>query len=118
MTKVRYLNQDPNISTGKGAEREARDDQNRGRRAAAPWQIPWKGWKDILIRTYEQVNKDRVLAVVAGGGFFWFLGVFPAVTGNPAALPLFFAPPPPKNYFSNIVRLFSGGGFFFFQDQA
>jgi membrane protein len=24
--------------------------------------MPWKGWKDILWRTYQQLNEDRLLA--------------------------------------------------------
>ena len=38
----------------------------RGRTATAPWHIPWLGWKDILWRTYQQIDEDRVLAVAAG----------------------------------------------------
>src|ERR1700731_44290 len=49
----------------------------RGRHATAPWQIPWAGWKDILWRTYQQINEDRVLAVAAGVVFYGLLGGFP-----------------------------------------
>src|SRR5262245_54233260 len=42
----------------------------RGRNAEAPWQIPWLGWKDIFWRLYQQLNKDRILAVAAGVVFF------------------------------------------------
>ena len=52
----------------------------RGRHATAPWQIPWAGWKDILWRTYQQINEDRVLAVAAGVVFYGLLAVFPAIT--------------------------------------
>jgi membrane protein len=38
----------------------------RGRHADAPWQIPWRGWKDILWRTYQQIGEDRLFAVAAG----------------------------------------------------
>ena len=38
------------FTTGAGA------DAGRGRQAAAPWYIPWNGWKDIFLRTYQQVN--------------------------------------------------------------
>ena len=51
----------------------------RGRHAA-PWQIPWKGWKDIFRRTYQQIGEDRLLAVAAGVVFYGLLAVFPAVT--------------------------------------
>src|SRR5271154_3446590 len=39
----------------------------RGRRAASPMQIPWKGWKDIFWRTVNQASEDRLLAIAAGG---------------------------------------------------
>src|SRR5688572_17444536 len=38
----------------------------RGREADSPTEIPRKGWKDILWRTYEQISEDRLLAVAAG----------------------------------------------------
>jgi membrane protein len=53
---------------------------NRGRQAEAPWQIPWRGWKDILWRTYQQIGEDRLLAVAAGVVFYGLLALFPAVT--------------------------------------
>jgi membrane protein len=52
----------------------------RGRQATSPWQIPWSGWKDILWRTYGQINEDRVLAVAGGVVFFGLLALFPAIT--------------------------------------
>ena len=52
----------------------------RGRDAETPAQIPASGWKDILKRTYEQVGKDRLLAVAAGVVFYGLLAIFPAVT--------------------------------------
>jgi membrane protein len=52
----------------------------RGRRADAPWQIPWRGWKDILWRTYQQIGEDRLMAVAAGAVFYGLLALFPAIT--------------------------------------
>jgi membrane protein len=51
----------------------------RGRNVASPTDIPAKGWKDILWRTYEEVNNDRILAVAAGVTFYSLLALFPAV---------------------------------------
>ena len=51
----------------------------RGRRAAAPWQIPWAGWKDIFWRVYATTNDNRLLAVAAGVVFYSLLAIFPAV---------------------------------------
>ncbi len=52
----------------------------RGRRAASPRQIPWRGWKDVLWRTYEQIQQDRLLAISAGVVFYGLLALFPAIT--------------------------------------
>src|SRR5271156_5123214 len=51
----------------------------RGRRATAPWKIPWTGWKDIFWRIYASVNDNRLLAVAAGVAFYSLLAIFPAV---------------------------------------
>jgi membrane protein len=52
----------------------------RGREAMSPWQIPWRGWKDIALRVYEEIGKDRLTSVAAGVAFFALLAIFPAVT--------------------------------------
>ena len=52
----------------------------RGREAASPLQIPWKGWKDIGLRVYDEIGKDRLTSVAAGVAFFALLAIFPAVT--------------------------------------
>src|SRR5271166_4908914 len=64
----------------------------RGRHAKTPWQIPWKGWKDIFWRTYQQIGEDRLLAVAAGVVFYGLLAVFPAVTALVSLYGLFASP--------------------------
>jgi membrane protein len=61
-------------------QHERAHEPGRGRHAGSPWQIPWKGWKDIFWRTYKQISEDRLLAVAAGVVFYGLLAVFPAVT--------------------------------------
>jgi membrane protein len=56
------------------------EEPGRGRHAEAPWQIPLRGWKDILWRTYQQIGEDRLLAVAAGVVFYALLALFPAIT--------------------------------------
>ena len=74
------------------AQHERAQETGRGRHAQAPWQIPWRGWKDILWRTYEQVGEDRLLAVAAGVVFYGLLAVFPAVTALVSLYGLFASP--------------------------
>src|ERR1700729_3169749 len=61
----------------------------RGRHATSPWQIPFKGWADILWRTYERIGEDRLLAVAAGVVFYGLLALFPAITARVSLYGLF-----------------------------
>src|SRR5579859_7459606 len=52
----------------------------RGREATSPLRIPWRGWKDIFLRTAGQVSEHRLTAISAGVVFFGLLALFPAIT--------------------------------------
>jgi membrane protein len=53
--------------------------QDRGREAEAPWQIPARGWMDILCRAWMDTAK-RDLSLVAGGVTYYLLvALFPAL---------------------------------------
>lgn len=52
---------------------------DHGPYAYSPWEIPWKGWKTILLRVKDQIKKDYVSIVAAGVAFFMFLALFPAL---------------------------------------
>jgi membrane protein len=52
----------------------------RGRSAKTPTHIPWRGWKDILWRTYEDISSHRLLMIAAGVVFYAMLAVVPAIT--------------------------------------
>jgi membrane protein len=62
----------------------------RGRHAVHPLQIPWAGWKDILWRTYAEMQSDRLLSIAGGVAFFILLAIFPAITALVSAYGLFF----------------------------
>jgi membrane protein len=57
-------------------------ESGRGRRARAPTQIPWSGWKDILLRTYREIQDDRLLALAAGVVFYSLVALFPAIAAG------------------------------------
>ena len=65
-----------------------------GRFSGTPLQIPWRGWKDILWRTYVRSNEDRLLAIAAGVVFLGLLAVFPAITALVSCYGLFAIPRP------------------------
>ncbi|WP_293905970.1 YhjD/YihY/BrkB family envelope integrity protein [Phenylobacterium sp.] len=51
----------------------------RGRVAAWPGAIPWRGWRDIAWRTWQEVNQDRLTVVAGSVTYFTLLAVFPAL---------------------------------------
>lgn len=54
-------------------------DEGRGRSAEAPSEIPAPGWKDILWRTFKEVNADDIQSVARSIAFAGMLALFPAL---------------------------------------
>lgn len=88
-------------------ERRARE-AGRGRHATHPGEIPWKGWKDILWRTYTQTQEDRLLAISAGVVFFALLAVFPAITALVSLYGLFASPSTIHDHLSFLSSIMPG----------
>lgn len=59
--------------------RVRRDEPGRGRDARSPKDIPVRGWRDILWRTWQEFNKDRITTVAGGVTFFVLLAGFPGL---------------------------------------
>jgi membrane protein len=57
-------------------------ERGRGRKARAPLQIPWRGWMDIAVRTYQETREDRLLALAAGIVFYSLVALFPAIAAG------------------------------------
>ena len=51
----------------------------RGRLARAPWQIPWRGWKDVALRVKDEWGDDHVGMSAAAVAFYSFLALIPAL---------------------------------------
>src|ERR1700712_2128113 len=126
MSNVRYFDR-PDHKPADGSDRAASsghrsqassDDQARGRRAVAPWQIPLKGWKDILIRTYQQLSEDRLLAVAAGVVFYGLLALFPAITALVSSYALFAKPATINDHLSMLSGILPAGAFDIVKDQV
>jgi membrane protein len=69
-------------------DRRARE-AGRGRDAGAPVQIPWRGWKDILVRTSRESMNDRVFMLAAGVVFYAMVALFPAIAAAVSSYALF-----------------------------
>jgi YihY family inner membrane protein len=64
-------------------------ERGRGRRARKPLQLPWRGWKDVLVRTYREIQDDRLLALAAGVAFYSLVALFPAIAAGVSSYALF-----------------------------
>ncbi|MGM4890799.1 YihY/virulence factor BrkB family protein [Tardiphaga sp. 862_B3_N4_1] len=89
----------------------------RGRHSSSPLQIPWRGWKDVLWRTYEQINEDRLLAIAAGVVFFGLLAVFPAITALVSCYGLFADASTISDNLQTLALMLPDGSFQIVQDQ-
>jgi membrane protein len=99
-------------------QHERAHEPGRGRHAAAPWQIPWAGWKDILWRTYQQISEDRLLAVAAGVVFYGLLAMFPAITAAVSLYGLFAKASTINEHLSLIAGFVPGGAVDIIQEQV
>jgi membrane protein len=52
----------------------------RGEDASRPWDIPGRGWKDVLLRVKEEIDRDNLSIVAAGVAFYALFAVFPGIT--------------------------------------
>ena len=49
----------------------------RGQDAASPWQMPAKGWLDVLKRSWAEMGKDNLSLIASGVAFYAFLAIVP-----------------------------------------
>ena len=80
-------------------------ERGRGRQAIHPLQIPWRGWYDIVWRTYREMQSDRLLSISGGVSFFVLLAIFPAITALVSAYGLMFSPSTITNNLSILNEL-------------
>ncbi|WP_050405150.1 YihY/virulence factor BrkB family protein [Bradyrhizobium embrapense] len=102
---------------GIDAEPPLAEAQDRGRLADTPLQIPAAGWKDILLRTYQQIDEDRLLATAAGVVFYGLLAIFPAITALVSSYGLFADPSTISSNLQSLALMLPEGSFAVVQDQ-
>jgi membrane protein len=62
------------------AHAKAKHDAALGRHANRPSHIPWRGWRQVIRRTYREIISDRISLVAAGCAFYATLALFPAIS--------------------------------------
>jgi membrane protein len=65
---------------------------NRGRDAKAPWEIPLRGWRDVLLRVASELGRDRVAFLAAAIAFYAMLALFPTLIAIVSLYGLLFDP--------------------------
>ncbi len=88
-----------------------------GATAAKPTQIPASGWIGIAKRTYEEIGRDRVLAVAAGVTFYALLALFPAITALVSLYGLVADPATIIEHLAAVERFLPGGAADILRDQ-
>jgi membrane protein len=91
--------------------------RGRGRSATDPSQMPARGWKDILLRIWSNIGKDRVIVVAAGVTFYSILAVFPAIAALVALYGLFADPATITSHLESIAGMVPGGAIEVLRDQ-
>jgi membrane protein len=58
-------------------DKERAEERDRGRQASRPSEMPLRGWRDILIRVWNESGYDNIGLIAAGVAFYAFLALVP-----------------------------------------
>src|SRR5580700_10560229 len=89
----------------------------RGRSAETPSQIPARGWKDILLRVYHGISKNRILLVAAGVTFYSLLAIFPGIAALISIYGLFADPATVASHLDTIASVAPSGAIDVLREQ-
>jgi membrane protein len=91
---------------------------DRGRFARRPGEIPLRGWKDILLRVWKEIDEDRIDLVAAGVAFWLILGLFPALGAIVAVYGLIADPATLRDHLASLDGIVPDGGMEVLEDQV
>jgi membrane protein len=77
----------------------------------------WPWWRDVLMETYAEMAKDRLLAVAAGVVFYALLAIFPAVTAFVSSYGLFAKTGTIQEHLSLLSYVMPAGGISIVEEQ-
>ena len=95
----------------------AGEDDRRGRFAEGHSEIPPLGWKDILLRVYNGVSDDRILANAAGVTYYALLALFPGIAALVSIYGLFADPNTIVSHVDTVAGFAPGGAIDVVRDQ-
>jgi membrane protein len=91
--------------------------QAAGRHPATPSAIPCRGWRQVLIHVYRNIETNRVIIVAAGVSFYALLAIFPAIAAMVAIYSLFADPIAISSHLDSASGLLPGGANEVIRDQ-
>ena len=94
-------------SAGHETDPRAVANDDRGRGADTPQEIPAKGWKDIAKRTAKEVKQDQVPLLGAGVAFYILLSLFPAIIAGVSIYGLVADPQTVQDQIANLTNRLS-----------
>lgn len=105
-------------SRSKPSSSRTSSEDDRGRAAESPAEIPARGWKDIALRVYHGISEDRIVAISAGATFFVLLALFPAIAGLIALYGLFADPASINQHLATLAGVVPEGGMEVIREQV
>src|ERR1700730_55449 len=79
MSRLDQLKRDLHLLVHRGNAPALTPQENRGRSATSPHQIPMPGWKDILVRTWSELADNNIFLVAGGVTYAVLLALFPGL---------------------------------------
>jgi membrane protein len=79
MSRLDQLKRDLHLLVHRGNAPALTPQENRGRSATSPHQIPMPGWKDILVRTWSELSDNNIFLVAGGVTYAVLLALFPGL---------------------------------------
>lgn len=89
----------------------------RGRHANRPGEIPLRGWKDILLRTFKEFGDDQIPLIAAGCTFYILLALFPGIGAFVALYGLFADVGDAQRHVQAMSAILPGGAISLIGDQ-
>jgi len=108
----------PRASAREMAEHQDKGpNSSHGKNAVAPTDIGPAGWREIVMRTYREVSRDRVMAVSAGVTFYGLLAMFPAMAAFVSLYGLVAAPDTVMEHLGLLGSILPAQAYSFIRDQ-
>jgi membrane protein len=107
----RRSDRDTGTATSAHRSEDRREPEGReGKRPiAGPTEIPIRNWRDILLRIYRKIGKDRIIAIAAGVAYYSILAIFPAIGALVAIYGLFADPAAIAAHVDSLSGVVPGG---------